>query len=312
MKLDLTCDIGRLKLDTCVYNASGPNDETLEQLKIIAASKSSAVLMKSCTLDPRDGNPVPRYKDTELGSINSMGLPNAGYKKYAEFAVELKKKWNKPVIASVSGMAFEDNITIVEHFNKFKEIDLIEFNPGSPNTIGRPIAGYDFDFVDKSMAEFKKNCEKPWGVKLPPYFDFWQFEKISEIINRHKPSFVATINSIGNALIIDWKKEQALIKPKGGFGGLGGDYIKPTALANVRKLYELLDKKIAVIGVGGVKSGVDVFEYVLCGATAVQVGTTFMKEGPRCFERIQKELGKAMAKKSYSSLEDFRGNLKML
>lgn len=312
MSIDLSCVIGGARLSTCVYNASGPNDETLEKLEIIAASKSSAVLMKSCTLEPREGNPEPRYMDTELGSINSMGLPNLGYKKYAGFAVELKKKWGKPVIASVSGMAPQDNTAIIRHFNGFKEIDLIEFNPGSPNTIGRPIAGYDFEFVDHAMGGVKKNCEKPWGVKLPPYFDFVQFEKISEIINRHRPDFVATINSIGNGLIIDYKKEQALIKPKGGFGGIGGEYIKPTALANVRKLYELLDKKIAVVGVGGVKSGVDAFEYVLCGATAVQVGTAFMKEGPPCFERIQKELEAVMKKKGYSSLEDFRGKLKTL
>lgn len=312
MNADLSCVIGGVTLGSCVYNAAGANDETLEKLMIIAASESSAVLMKSCTLEPREGNPEPRYADTKLGSINSMGLPNLGYRKYAEFAVELKKKWGKPVIASVSGMSPQDNITIIRHFNGFKEIDLVEFNPGSPNTIGKPIAGYDFEFVDHAMRDMKKNCEKPWGVKLPPYFDFAQFEKIAEIINRHKPSFVATINSIGNGLIIDYEKEQALIRPKGGLGGIGGEYIKPTALANVRKLCELLDKKTAVIGVGGVKSGVDAFEYVLCGATAVQVGTAFMKEGPGCFGRIQNELAAVMKKKGYKSLGEFRGRLKTL
>ncbi len=310
---EISCTIDNVRLDSCIFNAAGVKDESFEELKIIAGSKSSAVMMKSCTLEERDGNPVPRYSDTTLGSINSMGLPNLGYKKYAEFAVELKKKWpKKPVIASIAGLKFEDNITMVNYFNEIKEIDLIEFNPGSPNTIGRPIAGYDFEYVDKMLGEIKDLCKKPLGIKLPPYFDFVQFEQIAKILNKHKPTYVATINSIGNALIIDYKKEQTLIKPKNGFGGLGGEYIKPTALANVRKLYELLDKDIAIIGVGGVKSGIDVFEYVLCGATAVQVGTAFMKEGPKCFARIEKELHALMKKKKYDSLSEFRGKLKVI
>ncbi len=311
MGFDISSRLGGVRLESCIYNAAGANDETLEKLKLIAGSRSGAVLMKSCTLEPREGNPLPRYMDVGFSSINSMGLPNLGYKEYARFAVELKKKWKKPVIASVSGMKGEDNFTIVEHFNMVPQIDVIEFNPGSPNTIGKPIAGYDFEYVDKMLGGIKKICKKPLGIKLPPYFDFVHFEQVAKILNRHKPDFVATINSIGNGLIIDYKREETLIRPKGGFGGIGGDFIKPTALANARKLFELLDKRIAIVGVGGVRTGVDVFEYVLCGAQSVQVGTAFMQEGEKCFERIEKELIGVMKKKGYNSLEEFRGKLKI-
>lgn len=308
---DISFSIGKKKFGSCIFNAAGVKDETLEELIVIAESKSSAVLMKSCTLEPKEGNPSPRYMDTELGSINSMGLPNLGYRAYGEFAKKIKQKYSKPVIASVSGMTPQDNVEITRHFNTIKEIDIIEFNPGSPNTIGRPIAGYDFEYVDKMLGKVKKECQKPFGVKLPPYFDFIQFDQIAGILNRHKPDYVATINSIGNGLIIDPDKEQTLIKPKGGFGGIGGKYIKPTALANARKLYELLDKKIKVIGAGGITSGVDVFEFILCGAQAVQVGTTFMQEGSECFERLENEFRQLMQKKGYDSIEEFRGKLKI-
>src|SRR3972149_10095169 len=116
-KPDISTNIAGVKLETCVINTSGPADETLEQLEIIAKSGSSAITMKSCTLEAREGNPKPRYADLEFGSINSMGLPNLGYKAYIEFSKILKNMYDKPVIASISGMTLADNIVIFKAFN---------------------------------------------------------------------------------------------------------------------------------------------------------------------------------------------------
>eukprot|EP00959_Pyramimonas_sp_CCMP1952_P279910 5852224-Pyramimonas_sp.AAC.2 len=101
-----------------------------------------------------------------------------------------------------------------------------------------------------------------------------------------------------------------MIKPKGGFGGLGGAYVKPVALANVRQFSQLLRDDIDVVGVGGVTSGTDAFELILCGAKAVQVGTKHWSEGASCFTRIANELQAIMESKGYTSIEDFRGKLK--
>src|SRR3990167_2406764 len=109
---DISTKIAGVKFETCVINTSGPADETLKQLEIIAKSGSSAITMKSCTLEAREGNPEPRYANLEFGSINSMGLPNLGYKAYVEFSKILKKKYKKPIVASISGMCLEDNIVI--------------------------------------------------------------------------------------------------------------------------------------------------------------------------------------------------------
>ena len=307
---DISTQIAGVKLETCVFNASGPNDVTLDELEIIAKSESSAITMKSCTLEPRKGNPEPRYHNLPEGSINSMGLPNLGYKEYIRLASILKSKYNKPIVASISGLTLEDNIIIFHAFNGSKG-DLIEFNPGSPNTIGKPIMGYDFDYLDRNLGGVTKLCKKPIGIKLPPYFDFVHFEEVVKIIRKHKVAYISSINSIGNALVIDPVKEQVVIKPKGGFGGLGGKYIKYTTLANVRKFHELLPN-IPIVGCGGVYSGIDVFELILAGATAVQLGTVFIQEGPSCFKRIQDELRSYMKSKGYESLDDFRGKLKTL
>jgi len=302
--------IAGIKLDNLIYNASGPKCVTLPDLKIIGNSKSGAILTKSCTKEPREGNPEPRYFDMGLTSINSMGLPNLGYKKYAEMIPELKK-FKKPVFVSVSGLTMEDSIEIIKAMNQ-TDADAIELNLSCPNIPGKPQVAYDFDATDKYLREALKVSKKKLGVKLPPYFDFVHFEEIAKILNKHKPAFVVTINSIGNGLIIDPKTEKVVIKPKGGFGGIGGIYVKPTALANVRKLYELLDKKIDIVGVGGIYTGVDVFEFVLCGAKAVQLGTVYMQQGPGSIERISKEFDDYAKKKGYNSIEEFRGKLKTI
>lgn len=312
-KVNISITIAGVKLDTCIFNTSGPRDETLPLLKIIGLSKSSAITMKSCTLEPRVGNPEPRYADLpNKSSINSMGLPNLGYKEYVKYVPILKKQFKKPVVASICGMTLEDDEIMFEAFNN-TEVDLIEFNPGSPNTIGKPIVGYDVLEMDRLLKTVTKICKKPLGIKLPPYFDLVHFEQIANVIKKYpQVKFITCINSIGNGLVIDPKKEAPVIKPKGGFGGMGGRVIKYTTLANVRKFYELLGDSVQIIAVGGVSSGVDAFECILAGASAVQVGTVYMQEGPTCFLRIQKELAEYMSKKGYSSIEDFRGKLKTL
>ena len=110
---------------------------------------------------------------------------------------------------------------------------------------------------------------------------------------------------------IDPNTESAVIKPKGGFGGLCGEYIKPIGLANVRAFRQLLPETIDIIGVGGINTGTDVFEYLLAGASAVQVATVFEKEGTDCFARINNEFSTLMASKNYFDIKSAQGKLKM-
>lgn len=308
--VDISANLSGIHFDSCIMNASGPLDTTLDELVDIAISAAGGVVMKSCTIEAREGNPSPRYMDIEWGSINSMGLPNLGYKYYNEIVPKLKS-YGKPLIASIAGVASEEYKKIVEAFNS-SNVDILEINLSCPNVVGKPQIGYDFEMSEEIMNVVGDVSEKPWGVKLPPYFDFIHFEEMATILNNTKISFIVSINSIGNALFIDWNSEKVVIKPKGGFGGLGGKYIKPTALANVRKFHELLNKKIKIVGVGGIYTGIDAFEFILSGATLLQLGTSFSQEGPPIFERISKELCQIMEKKGYTTLDDFRGKLKVI
>jgi dihydroorotate dehydrogenase (fumarate) len=150
----------------------------------------------------------------------------------------------------------------------------IELNVACPNIPGKPVIAYDFEQLEavlRAVTAHPSFGSKPVGVKLAPYFDMPHFRRAADIINQFSIDYVVCINTIGNALIVDTEAEQPLIAPKGGFGGLGGGYVKQTALANVRQLRMLLKDEIDVVGVGGIFTGADAFDHILCGASAVQV-----------------------------------------
>ena len=302
--------IAGIEFNSCILNASGPLCSTLEELEEIAKSNSAAVVMKSCTLEPRKGNEEPRYARLPLGSIQSMGLPNPGYKEYLELIPRLKKH-QKPIIVSVAGFSPDEYETLVKAFQE-SEIDLIEVNLSCPNIINKPPVAYSLKQTEEVLARISNLGKKPVGLKLPPYLNSNYQEQIAELIKKYRISFISSINSIGDTLIIDPEKETPVIKPKKGFGGLSGEYIKPIALANVRRFYELLKNEVSIMGVGGIKTGQDAFEFLLAGADAVQVGTTFEKEGINCFQRINKELEETLNKKGCSSISEIKGKLKYL
>ncbi len=302
--------ISDIEFPAYAVNASGPDCTTLEELEKIGSSDCAAIMMKSCTLEPRDGNPEPRYQRLEFGAIQAMGLPNLGYKEYIKFASELKK-FNKPIIASLSGMCMADNLQMVKEFQD-SDADIIEVNFSCPNIVGKPQLGYDFEQTDAVLGKICEINDKVIGVKLPPYFDFSHFDTVAEIMLRHNVQFVSCINSLGNTMIIDPETESTIIRPKGGYGGLSGEYVKPVGLSNVRAFYERFEGKIQIFGVGGIVTGTDAFEYLLAGADAVQIATTFEKQGVECFTRIDNELKEILDRKGYKSIDDAKGKLKQL
>ncbi|HYM37983.1 MAG TPA: dihydroorotate oxidase [Nitrospiraceae bacterium] len=307
---DLSVTIAGVRFPTCMMNAAGALCVTWEELEALGRSHTGAIVTKSMTLEPRQGNPEPRYHGFPGGSINSMGLPNLGYRAYAELIPKLKQ-FGKPVVASVAGLCEDDFITIATVINASAP-DLIEVNLSCPNIPGKPQIGYDLEASERLMKRVRKVVTVPMGVKLPPYFDPAHHEQTARVIERVGVDFLSLINSVGNGLVVDPERETVAIKPKGGFGGLGGPLIKPVALANVRAFWKLFKGRLPIIGTGGVVSGGDIFEHLLCGATAVQVGTVLVEEGVGVFDRLQAELAAVLDKKGYASPMACVGKLKEL
>ena len=298
-----------------LMNASGVHCMTTQELDELAHSEAGAFITKSCTINERKGNPEPRYFDVPLGSINSMGLPNLGFSYYLEYALAYEKvqeNQNQPLFFSIAGMSVQENLEMLEKIEKSAFNGITELNLSCPNVPGKPQLAYDFEATYETLKEVFSIFSKPLGIKLPPYFDFAHFDQMADILNQFPLTYVNAINSVGNGLYIDTEQEAVVIKPKEGFGGIGGEYIKPTALANVRAFYTRLKPEIQIIGTGGIRTGQDAFEHLLCGASMLQIGTELHKEGPEIFSRIIKELTQIMSEKGYTSIDEFKGKLRTI
>lgn len=344
----LSIKINKTLLDNPFINASGCYCKDSSELNLLINSNSSSIITKTCTPDIRKGNAEPRYYHNNELSINSMGLPNNGLKYYLSYFSKyginnnennehnehnqdkmtiLKDK--KLKLISLGGLSLNDNLEMLKdcllyYYSDLSNFNGIEVNFSCPNLIGHPQLGYDFDNLEHYLSKLlelliqfenkhKKNEKLLFGIKLPPYFDISHFKTVANIINKYpRINFITCINSVGNGLVIDTNREEVIIKPKNGFGGIGGSVIKSTALANVHKFYELLRDSVFIIGCGGIVNGEDAFQHILCGASMISIGTQLMKDGPNVFERIENELLNIMKSKGYKTINDFKGKLKYI
>ena len=341
-----------LNLINPLINASGVKCMYSSQLDELASSNIGSIVTKTCTPSPRQGNPEPRYYEPKnhLLTINSMGLPNEGVQYYLDYykkksaSLQLSGKGR---FLSLGGLSINENLNMLDIIYQNPEnltyLDAIEVNLSCPNIVGKAQLGYDFQNLESYLrviftkikkleemllVDMTKNVEleKPElkdkddtkykvliGCKLPPYFDMSHFQLVADILNKFpRLDYINCINSIGNGLVIDSDTETVVIKPKNGFGGLGGKLVKPTALANVHQFYRLLGGKVKIIGCGGVSNGDDLFQMILAGATLVAVGSQIMIKGVKCIDTILRELEDIMEKKSYSTLDEFRGKLQYM
>ncbi|EGQ76702.1 MULTISPECIES: dihydroorotate oxidase [Neisseria] len=307
----LRTQIAGFSFDNCLMNAAGVACMTVEELEEVRQSAAGSFVTKTATLEARMGNPEPRYRDVPLGSINSMGLPNQGIDYYLDYLLSLQESQpERTFFLSLVGMSPDETHTLLKKVQNSGFKGITELNLSCPNVPGKPQIAYDFETTERILGEAFGYFDKPLGIKLPPYFDIVHFDQAAEVFNRHPLKFVNCVNSIGNGMYIE--DESVVIRPKNGFGGIGGEYIKPTALANVHAFYQRLNPSIQIIGTGGVYTGRDVFEHILCGASMVQIGTALHQQGVEVFERVSLGLKAIMAKKGYEKLEDFKGKLKYL
>ena len=307
----LRTQIAGFSFDNCLMNAAGVACMTVEELEEVRQSAAGSFVTKTATLEARAGNPEPRYRDVPLGSINSMGLPNQGIDYYLDYLLNLQESQpERTFFLSMVGMSPDETHTLLKKVQNSGFKGITELNLSCPNVPGKPQIAYDFETTERILGEAFSYFDKPLGIKLPPYFDIVHFDQAAEVFNRHPLKFVNCVNSIGNGMYIE--DESVVIRPKNGFGGIGGEYIKPTALANVHAFYQRLNPSIQIIGTGGVYTGRDAFEHILCGASMVQIGTALHQQGVEVFERVSLGLKAIMVQKGYETLEDFKGKLKYL
>jgi dihydroorotate dehydrogenase (fumarate) len=293
--MDLSTSVAGIPLINPLMNASGCWCNDTEQLDQISSSKSAAIVSKSGTLLPRNGNEHQRLYIDDMGAINSMGLPNAGYKYYYWY--------NLPGLSTQKSTIFKPYFQSIHPFTP-NELDImmpellggsIELNISCPNVESKSNMEMYEQYFDSMRCHQLDEHIKLWGVKLPPFFHSRDFEHMSRLLLKYGAKFITSINSVPNGLFIDSQKygmelsNKIRITPRGGLGGVSGKYIKPFGLANVYQFKKLLGNKIDIIGCGGVSTGLDVMDYLTVGAKAVQIGSQLLREGPACFARIEAE-----------------------
>lgn len=303
----LKTTIANIELESCLMNASGCWCSTLYQLNELFNAKTGLIVSKSGTLLSRSGNIEPRLFIDDYGSINSMGLPNLGYNFYTDYGANV----NKPFMQSLYPFSFDELDIMVKYIdNKIKKPQLIELNISCPNLTDHRNSEFNIfeSYMDKiNQLEYDNLII---GLKLSPLFELQHYDIMSNLLLKYNIPFITCVNSLPNGLMVNVETETTRIIPNNGCGGISGTYIKPIALSNVYNYSKRLDNKIDIIGCGGITSGKDAFEHILCGAKAVQIGTTLIQTGISCFDRIDNELRNIMFNKQYCSINDFYKKIK--
>lgn len=301
----LITKIGNIELNGCIMNAAGILTSHL-QLQNLQNSCAGAIVTKTCTLMDKKGHTSPTRWKIPYGMINSVGLRNPGLQYYLDLLDTIKK----PVIISITFKNKQELKKMLLALQKAKETHpslLVEINVSCPNVTGMPT------LTPFLLEKIEKWYPFPYGFKLPLYFKENDFMDISNILNSYLfegrgPHFIVCGNTLPG-LAIDLDIESPLIYPNGGIGGISGLYLKPFALLNVYKFRQLLRPCIDIIACGGAATGRDVFEFILCGASAVQIGNHLINN-PQAIDHLSNELYKIMKEKGYISINEFKGKLK--
>ncbi len=300
-KINLKVNIGGVELKNPIMPASGTFG--MESADFLDCGKLGAIVPKSFTLNPQQGNPPPRVVETPSGMLNAVGIQNKGLEHFIKVTLPFFEPYGTPVVASVSAYSEEDFKTIIRELNKTSTA-LIELNISCPNLKeGGKAFGISAEETYKIVTSAKSVTEIPLITKLSPNVtDITEIALAAESAGSDAVSLVNTF--LGMAIDIE------TMRPKLGniTGGLSGPAIKPLAL---RMVWQVAQKvKIPIIGIGGIACGADAIEFILAGASAVQVGTTNFV-WPGVMEKIVSEIEDYMRSKNISDINEIIGALKV-
>ncbi len=299
---DLRVSIGSLKLKNPVMTASGTFGYAREFEPYVNLHRLGAVVVKGISLEPRAGNPPPRIVETSCGMLNSIGLENVGVERFISEKMVSLQEVNVPVIVNILGDTLEDYREIATRLADVKGIAGIEVNISCPNV---KKGGVAFGTVPGMAAAVttavKEKSSVPVIVKLSP--NVTDISEIARAVEDGGADAVSLINTL-IGMAIDHRSRRPRLANV--IGGLSGPAIKPVALRMVYQVARAVS--IPVIGVGGIESTEDVLEFLLAGATAVQIGTANFVN-PRASEEAVVGLASYVVEQKLESIREIIGGL---
>lgn len=264
---NLNVHIGDLQLKNPVMAASGTFGYGLEFADLVNLDEIGGIIVKGTTLNPREGNPYPRMVETPQGMLNCVGLQNKGVDYFCKTIYPKIKQINTNIIVNVSGTSQEDYAECAARINELEHIPAIELNISCPNVKqGGMSFGVTCEGASTVVQAVRKAYKKTLIVKLSP--NVTDIVEIAKSVEDAGADAISLINTL-LGMAVDIEKRCPILSIK--TGGLSGPAIKPVALRMVWQTAKSV--KVPIIGLGGIMNANDAVEFLLCGATAVQIGT---------------------------------------
>lgn len=265
--VDLSVEIGKLKLKNPIMTASGTFGYGEEFADFIDLNRLGGIIVKGTTLHHREGNPYPRMAETPSGMLNAVGLQNKGVDYFIEHIYPRIKDLDTRVIVNVSGSCIDDYVAVCEKLSPLDKVAAVEINISCPNVKqGGMGFGTTCSGAESVTSAVRKAYDGTMIVKLTP--NVTDITEIARAVEAAGADAVSLTNTF-LGLAIDVEKRKPMLSTI--TGGLSGPCIRPIA---VRMVWQVANAvKVPVVGLGGIASGRDAIEFLLAGATAVQIGT---------------------------------------
>ena len=297
----LAIEIAGLKLRNPTMLAAGILGLSGASLREVIEKGAGAVVTKSVGLKPRQGYPNPVVVQVSCGLLNAMGLPNAGVQDFVEEIREVKQfRGDVPIIVSVYGFSAEEFAKVARVAQKAGS-DALELNVSCPHVkkTGSEI-GQSSSLVAEVVEKVKAVVKKPVILKLTP--NVADVAEVAKAGVKAGADAITAINTV-RAMKIDVETAQPVLGNK--IGGLSGPAIKPVAVRCVYEIYETVD--VPIIGCGGITTWQDAVEFMLAGASAVQIGTAIASKGLGVFNSVTKGIDSYLRRKGFGSVKDIVG-----
>ncbi len=263
---NLSVQLGRLHLKNPILTASGTFGYAKEMAPYLDFSTLGGIIPKTVTLEPRIGNRPPRTIETASGLLNSIGLDNDGLEVFIEKHVEYLLSLDTAIIANIAGRNVEEYRQMAARLQKHPGIAGLELNISCPNVSGGVDFGTNPESTEQVVGAVREACDFPVIAKLTP--NITNIIPIAQAAKEGGADAVSLINTL-QGMAVDWRNRKPILGNV--LGGLSGPAIKPVALRIVHQVATAVD--IPIIGVGGIASIDDVMEFLVTGASAIQIGT---------------------------------------
>jgi dihydroorotate dehydrogenase (NAD+) catalytic subunit len=301
--MDLSVSLGRLRLRNPILVASGTFGYAREMAHVVDFARLGGIIPKTVTRYPRAGNPPPRTVETPSGMLNSIGLDNDGIEHFIEHHLPYLAKLPTTVIANIAGKSEDEFVDMAERLAAHTELAGIELNLSCPNVSGGVDFATDPQVTARVVRGVRAVCSLPIVAKLTP--NVTDIAAIAAAAAEAGADAVSLVNTL-IGMAIDWRRQRPILGNV--TGGLSGPALKPVAL---RMVWTVARKvSIPVIGIGGIATIDDVMEFLVAGASAVQLGTVNFYD-PSASVRIAGELPAACEQLGATALSQVIGSLKL-